>query len=80
MTDLRVVPAIDPVGADRRERVYEVLGDYINDIDVDAQGTYDELLAEVEGWIKFHSDSLEKASKLYNLLIGRGLEKGKESV
>ena len=80
MTDLRVVPAIDPVGSDRRERVYEVLGDYINDKNVGAQETYEEVLAEVEGWIKFHSDSLEKASELYNLLIGRGLVKAKENL
>ena len=75
MTDLRVVPSIDPVGVDRRERLYEIFGDYINDKTVSPNEAYEELLSEVEGWIKFHSDSLEKASDLYNLLLNQQRQK-----
>tara|TARA_Y100001970_G_C14259297_1_gene878431 strand:- start:3462 stop:3710 length:249 start_codon:yes stop_codon:yes gene_type:complete len=73
MTELRVVPnpPIDPVGTDRRERVYEVIGDYIGDKNVSPEEAYGELLSEVEGWIKYHSDCLEKASDLYNLLLNQ---------
>ncbi len=73
MTELRVVPnlPIDPVGTDRRERVYEVIGDYIGDNNVSPVEAYEELLSEVEGWIKYHSDCLEKASDLYNLLLNQ---------
>ena len=73
MTELRVVPnpPIDSVGTDRRERVYEVIGDYIGDKNVSPEEAYGELLSEVEGWIKYHSDCLEKASDLYNLLLNQ---------
>ena len=73
MTRLRVVPdLIDPVGTDRRERLYEIFGDYINDPYASSTEVYEDLLSEVEGWIKFHSESLEKASDLYSLLLNRG--------
>ena len=73
MTELKVVPnlPIDPVGTDRRERVYEVIGDYIGDNNVSPGEAYEELLSEVEGWIKYHSVCLEKASDLYNLLLNQ---------
>ena len=50
---------------------YEVIGDYIGDNNVSPGEAYEELLSEVEGWIKYHSDCLEKASDLYNLLLNQ---------
>jgi len=54
----------------RRDRLADAIGDYLTDESVDARQAYEEILAEVQGWVKYHEKFLVKAQNLYALLQG----------
>jgi len=54
----------------RRDRLADAIGDYLTDESVDARQAYEEILAEVHGWVKYHEKFLVKAQNLYTLLQG----------
>ena len=55
---------------ERMNRLSEIVGDYLTDETLDARHTYEQILQEVNFWIKYHSDHADKARKLRNLLRG----------
>ena len=48
----------------------DAIDDYLQDPDVDARRCYEEMLSCVEDVIKYHKKELNKASELYNLMLG----------
>ncbi|MEK9894740.1 MAG: hypothetical protein VW454_07235 [Pelagibacteraceae bacterium] len=54
----------------RRDRLADAVGDYLTCDDTSARQCYEEMLAEVDGWIKHHRQHLNKAQALKDLLMG----------
>lgn len=54
----------------RKNRLGDSIGDYLTDEDCDARRIYEELLTEVDDWIKYHQRYLDKAVELKSLLMG----------
>ena len=54
----------------RRDRLADAVGDYLTCEDTTARQCYEEMLAEVDGWIKHHRQHLNKAQALKDLLMG----------
>ena len=54
----------------RRCRMADAIGDYLDDEEVDARRCYEEMLAEVDEIIDYHKCKLEKSRKLKNLMLG----------
>ena len=54
----------------RKLRMQDAIDDYLQDPDVDARRCYEEMLSCVEDVIKYHKKELNKASELYNLMLG----------
>ena len=54
----------------RRDRLADAVGDYLTCDATSARQCYEEMLAEVDGWIKHHRQHLSKAQALKNLLMG----------
>lgn len=54
----------------RRCRMADAINDYLNDSDVTARRTYEEMIAEVDDVIKYHQDNLDKAKELKSLMMG----------
>jgi len=52
----------------RRDRLSDVIGDYITDQNTDAKTFYDELMSEISGWIEYHESYLDKCKIIKNLL------------
>ena len=53
----------------RRDRLADAVGDYLTCDDTSARQCYEEMLAEVDGWINHHRQHLNKAQALKDLLI-----------
>lgn len=56
---------------ERRDRLADAIGEYLTDEDLDANMAYDDLLAEVDGWIDYYRKYLTKAENLRALIIGQ---------
>jgi len=54
----------------RRDRLGDVIGDYLTDEELDARTAYEEILAEAKEWVDYHQTNLDKATEFYNLLLG----------
>lgn len=54
----------------RRDRLADIIGDYISCESSDARQCYEEILAEIEGWISYHQKFLNKATALKALIQG----------
>ena len=55
---------------ERRDRLADAIGEYLTDEDLDANMAYEDLLAEVDGWIDYYRRYLIKAENLRALLVG----------
>lgn len=53
----------------RRDRLSDVIGDYITDENTDAEVFYSELVQEIDGWLKYHEKFLVKSQTIKNLII-----------
>lgn len=54
----------------RRDRLADSVSDYLTCDSTDARQCYEEILAEVDGWIDHHRKGMEKANTLKSLLMG----------
>ena len=54
----------------RRDRLADTVGDYLTCDSTSARQCYEEMLAEIDGWIKHHREGMNKAQALKNLLMG----------
>lgn len=52
----------------RRDRFADVIGDYITDENVSAESFYDDLVAEIDAWIKYHKEHLDKCNKIKSMV------------
>lgn len=52
----------------RRDRLSDIIGDYITDESTDAKTFYDELMAEISGWLEYHESYLSKCKTIKDLL------------
>ena len=55
----------------RRDRLSDVVGDYLTDESLTAQDFYRDLMAEVQSWIDHHEKELKRASEVKDLLEGK---------
>lgn len=54
----------------RRDRLADTIGDYLTCESTDARQCYEEMLAEIDGWIDYHKKFLSKATALKSLVMG----------
>ena len=54
----------------RRDRLSDVVGDYLTDESLTAQDFYRDLMAEVQSWVDYHEKELKRASEAVSLLKG----------
>jgi hypothetical protein len=54
----------------RRDRLSDVVADYLTCESTDASQFYDDLVAEVDSWIAYHQSNIDKATKLKTFLLG----------
>lgn len=54
----------------RRNRLADVVGDYLNDEDVTPRQFYEELLAEVDDWVHYHQRHLKKYQQFHLYIQG----------
>jgi len=52
----------------RKDRMGDAIGDYLNDEKVGARQAYEEILSEAQEWYDYHKKQLEKAQEFLNLL------------
>jgi len=68
--ELRDMWALSTYAKQRRDRLGDVIGDYLTDEEIDARTAYEEILAEAKEWVDYHQTNLDKATEFYNLLLG----------
>lgn len=56
--------------AQRKDRLGDIIGDYLNDEDVTPQRFYDELKEEIHFWAVYHKKFLDKATQMQDLVLG----------
>lgn len=54
----------------RRDRLSDVVGDYLTDESLTPQDFYRDLMAEVQSWIDYHEKELKRTSEVKSLLKG----------
>ena len=54
----------------RRDRMGDIVGDYLNDENVTSRQFYEELLAEVRDWKNYYKDHYSKYIEAEALLLG----------
>lgn len=54
----------------RRDRLADVIGDYLNDEEVSARRFYEDLLAEVQDWKQYYKRQYDKYQQAESLLHG----------
>ena len=54
----------------RRDRLSDVVGDYLTDESLTPQDFYRDLMAEVQSWIDYHQKELKRTSEVKSLLKG----------
>ena len=55
----------------RRDRLSDVVGDYLTDESLTAKDFYRDLMAEVQSWVDYHEKELKRASEAKELLEGK---------
>ena len=55
----------------RRDRLSDVVGDYLTDESLTAQDFYRDLMAEVQSWVDYHEKELKRTSEVKRLLEGK---------
>lgn len=48
----------------RKDRLVDLIADYITDEDTNTNELYDDVIGEIDTWIKYHQDNLDKAQKV----------------
>ena len=62
---------LDTTYADqRKDRMGDAIGDYLNDEEVDAAQAYQEMLSETQEWVKYHHTQWKKGKDLLELMLG----------
>lgn len=67
------VPSVDwqdVYSKQRRDRLGDILLDYLQDDEVDARRCYEEILGELDELARYHQKQLDKANDLRSLLLG----------
>ena len=54
----------------QRDRIADIVGDYLGDDQLEAQELINDLLAEVKEWRDYHSKQADKADLIYLKLNG----------
>jgi|TARA_B100000085_G_scaffold199058_1_gene182629 plasmid stabilization system protein ParE len=54
----------------RKDRLGDIVADYMNDDEVTAEEFYQDILSEVKSWIDYHESYVKKHSALYLKLQG----------
>ena len=54
----------------RKCRMQDAIDDYLNDEEVDARRSYEEMLSCIDDVRQYHKKQYDKADELYNLLLG----------
>ena len=54
----------------RKCRMQDAIDDYLNDEEVDARRSYEEMLSCIDDVRNYHKKQYDKADELYNLLLG----------
>ena len=54
----------------RKDRLVDVIGDYLTDEECSAEQFYNELVSEVDTWIDYHRKFLEKAKLVKKMVNG----------
>jgi hypothetical protein len=54
----------------RKDRLIDVIGDYITDENCSPEQAYREILEEVDSWVQYHQKFLDKAKKLKIMISG----------
>ena len=52
----------------RRDRLSDVIGDYLSDGTMSAEDIYNEIVSEVQSWIDYHEKELNKSIKFKELI------------
>lgn len=60
----------DEIYNGRRDRLADIVGEYLTCESTSAEQLFDELAIEIDAWISYHNSMVEKAYKIRNLLIG----------
>jgi hypothetical protein len=59
----------------QRDRLVDLIGEYLNDDEVTAEEFYNIILEEVQSWVNYNQKNLEKSLELYLKLQGQSKEK-----
>ena len=71
MVEERPFFGIDTTYEEQRKcRMQDAIDDYLNDEEVDARRSYEEMLSCIDDVKKYHKKLYDKADELYNLLLG----------
>lgn len=54
----------------RKDRLTDCIGDYLTDEDITAEDFYNDFIEEIDGWIKYHQNYLNKCKKVKELVTG----------
>ena len=54
----------------RRDRLADLIGDYLVDGNIDPRSFYEEILHEVNSWIEYHQSNLNRANEFKTLMQG----------
>lgn len=54
----------------RKDRLADIIGDYVTDEDTSAEQFYNELVHEIEVWTEYHQKYLEKCKLLKKMVNG----------
>ena len=54
----------------RKCRMQDAIDDYLNDEEIDARRSYEEMLSCIDDVKQYHKKLYDKADELYNLLLG----------
>ena len=54
----------------RKDRLTDLIGDYITDEDTTAEDLYQDILSEVKSWLDYHENYVKKCSTVYLKLQG----------
>ena len=54
----------------RRDRLADLIGDYLVDGGTDPRSFYEEILHEVNSWIEYHQSNLNRANEFKTLMQG----------
>ena len=71
MCDKKCRPFLGPettYAEQRKFRMGDAIGDYLNDEEVDARQAYEEIISEAQEWYDYHKKHMERTKELLDLL------------